>query len=137
MPKLYVFITCSLHHRLYKSIHHYSQKNYTLSFMMLTTLLVLASLICVAYAQAVSKRQNVQRYLHDNGCKNRLLNIFLLNIFNERRGNLNTINEIVSTHMQNKFKSKNIYSCYKVVIDYNNRYLHSYSPNFIPAVQSI
>lgn len=133
MQKLYVFTTCSLHHRLYKSWNSapYSQKNYTLSFIMLTTLLVLASLICVAYAQAVSERQKVQRYLQDNGCKDRLLNIFILNIFNKRRGNLNTINEIVSTHMLNKFKYKNIYHCYKVVINYNNRYLLSYSPNFI------
>lgn len=101
------------------------------SFIMLTTLLVLASLICFAYAQAVSERQKVQRYLHDNGCKDRLLNIFILNIFNKRRGNLNTINEIVSTHMRNRFKYKKISSCYKVVVDYNNKNLHSYSPNFI------
>jgi len=33
---------------------------------MLTTLLVLASLICVAYAQAVSERQKVQRYLQNH-----------------------------------------------------------------------
>jgi hypothetical protein len=104
---------------------------------MLTTLLVLSSLICVAYAQAVSERQKVQRYLQDNGCKDRLLNIFILNIFNKRRGNLNTINEIVSTHMPNKFKSKKINSCYKVVIDYNNKNLHSYSPNFITQSEQI
>jgi hypothetical protein len=107
------------------------------SFIMLTTLLVLASLICVAYSQAVSERQKIQRYLHDNGCKDRLLNIFILNVFNKRRGNLNTINEIVSTHMRNRFKYKKISSCYKVVVDYNNRYLHSYSPNFITFTDQI
>ena len=119
-----------MHHTHKKIIPHHS-------FIMLTTLLVLASLICVAYSQAVSERQKVQRYLHDNGCKDRLLNIFILNVFNKRRGNLNTINEIVSTHMRNRFKYKKISSCYKVVVDYNNRYLHSYSPNFITSTDQI
>ena len=92
--------------------------------MNLLQILLLIMFIYIVNSQEVSPRQVIHDYLYNNGCKDKLLNIMILSIFN---GNFNSINEIISTHMP-QYKQKNILKCYNVLID---KYYDDNRPNKI------
>jgi hypothetical protein len=81
----------------------------------------------IVNSQKVSPRQVIHEYLHNNGCKDKLLNIMILSVFNGKHGNFNSINEIISTHMP-QYNQKNILKCYNVLID---KYYEDNRPNKI------
>ena len=92
--------------------------------MNLLQILLLIMFIYIVNSQEVSPRQVIHDYLYNNGCKDKLLNIMILSIFN---GNFNSINEIISTHMP-QYKQKNILKCYNILID---KYYDDNRPNKI------
>ena len=81
--------------------------------MNLLQILLLIMFIYIVNSQEVSPRQVIHDYLYNHGCKDKLLNIMILSIFN---GNFNSINEIISTHMP-QYKQKNILKCYNILIE--------------------
>jgi hypothetical protein len=95
--------------------------------MNLLQILLLLTFTYIVNSQEVSPRQVIHDYLYNNGCKDKLLNIMILSIFNEKRGNFNSINQIISTHMP-QYKQKNILKCYNVLID---KYYEDNRPNKI------
>ena len=95
--------------------------------MNLLKILLLTTFAYIVNCQHVSPRQVIQEYLYNNGCKDRLLNIMLLSIFNGKRANFNSINEIITTHMP-QYKEKNILKCYNVLVE---KYYDDNRPNKI------
>ena len=90
---------------------------------LLLKILLLTTVIYIVNSQYVSPRQLIQEYLYNNGCKDKLLNLKILSIFNGKQGNFNTINKIISTHIP-RYKQKDILQCYDVLIQkyyYDNR----------------
>ena len=90
----------------------------------LLLILLLITFTYIVNSQEVSPRQVIHDYLYNHGCKDKLLNIMILSIFN---GNFNSINEIISTHMP-QYKQKNILKCYNILID---KYYDDNRPNKI------
>ena len=88
-------------------------------------IILLITFTYIVNSQEVSPRQVIQDYLYNHGCKNRLLNIMILSIFNGKNGNFNSINQIISTHMP-QYKQKNILKCYDVLIE---KYYNDNRPN--------
>ena len=79
-------------------------------------ILLLITFIYIVNSQNVSPRQVIEEHLYNNGCKDKLLNIMILSIFNGKHGNFNSINQIISTHMP-EYKQKNILKCYNILIE--------------------
>ena len=96
-------------------------------------ILLIITFIYIVNSQNVSPRQVIEEYLYNNGCKDRLLNIMILSIFNGKAGlnavygNFNQINEILSTHMP-QFKKSNVLKCYDVLL---KKYLDDNRPSKI------
>jgi hypothetical protein len=94
---------------------------------LLLKILLLTTFTYIVNSQYVSPRQVIQEYLYNHGCKDRLLNIMLLSIFNGKRSNFNSINQIITTHMP-QYKEKNILKCYNVLVE---KYYDDNRPNKI------
>ena len=90
-------------------------------------ILLLISFICFVNSQNISPRQVIHEYLYNHGCKDKLLNIMILSIFNGKNNNFNSVNEIISTHMP-QYKLKDIYKCYDVLVQ---KYYNDNKPNKI------
>jgi len=101
--------------------------------MIFLKILLIISFVYIVNCQNVSPRQVIEEYLYNNGCKDRLLNIMILSIFNGKAGlnavygNFNQINEILSTHMP-QFKKSNVLKCYDVLL---KKYLDDNRPSKI------
>jgi hypothetical protein len=94
---------------------------------LLLKILLLTTFTYIVNSQYVSPRQVIQDYLYNHGCKDRLLNIMILSIFNGKQGNFNSINKIISTHIP-RYKQKDILHCYDVLIQ---KYYYDNRPNKI------
>lgn len=89
-----------------------------LLFLILLGLLIYVNLIIAQNFPKVSPRATINKYLNDNGCKNRLLNKMLLHTLVGREEGISypMLRDMIIKHIHH-VKEPELYKCYQVLIN--------------------
>ena len=80
--------------------------------------LLLINLIVASNEPKISPREKIYQYLHEKGCKNRLLNKMLIHTLVGREQGISypMLRDMIIKHVYH-INEKDIYKCYQILID--------------------